>query len=100
MRLVRVALCSEGALRRVLLRSGKRQRLTAMPRVIWKGAISFGLVNIPIGLYPAAKGSGLSFTMLDRRDMSPVGYKRINKSSGAEVPWDEIVKGYEYEDGE
>ncbi|MGH8769611.1 MAG: Ku protein [Burkholderiales bacterium] len=71
-----------------------------MPRAIWKGAISFGLVNIPIGLYPAAKGSGLSFTMLDRRDMSPVGYKRINKSSGAEVPWDEIVKGYEYEDGE
>lgn len=71
-----------------------------MPRVIWKGAISFGLVNIPIGLYPATQGGGLGFTMLDRRDMSPVGYKRINKSTGEEVPWDEIVKGYEYEDGE
>jgi DNA end-binding protein Ku len=71
-----------------------------MPRVIWKGAISFGLVNIPIGLYPASKGSGLDFTMLDRRDMSPVGYKRINKNTGEEVPWSEIVKGYEYEDGE
>jgi DNA end-binding protein Ku len=71
-----------------------------MPRTIWKGAISFGLVNIPIGLYPATKGGGLNFTMLDRRDMSPVGYKRINKNTGVEVPWGEIVKGYEYEDGE
>jgi len=71
-----------------------------MARTIWKGAISFGLVHIPIGLYPAARGTGLNFTMLDRRDMSPVGYKRINKNTGAEVPWDEIVKGYEYEDGE
>ena len=71
-----------------------------MPRTIWKGAISFGLVNIPIGLYPATRGTGLDFTMLDRRDMSPVGYKRVNKNTGAEVPWDEVVKGYEYEDGE
>jgi DNA end-binding protein Ku len=71
-----------------------------MPRTIWKGAISFGLVNIPIGLYPATRGTGLDFTMLDRRDMSPVGYKRVNKNTGAEVPWDDIVKGYEYEDGE
>lgn len=71
-----------------------------MPRAIWKGAISFGLVNIPIGLYPATQDGGLSFTMLDRRDMSPVGYKRINKSTGVEVPWGDIVKGYEYEDGE
>ena len=70
-----------------------------MPRVLWKGAISFGLVNIPVGLYSAEKRNELSFTMLDRRDMSPVGYNRINKETGKDVPWDQIVKGYEYEEG-
>ncbi|MBA2352385.1 MAG: Ku protein [Burkholderiales bacterium] len=71
-----------------------------MPRTIWKGAISFGLVNIPIGLYTAEVKKGLSFSLLDRRDLAPVGYQRINKETGEEVPWEEIVKGYEYEDGE
>jgi DNA end-binding protein Ku len=70
-----------------------------MPRVLWKGAIVFGLVNIPVGLYSAERRNELSFAMLDRRDMAPVGYKRFNKESGKEVPWDQIVKGYEYEDG-
>jgi DNA end-binding protein Ku len=70
-----------------------------MPRVLWKGAISFGLVNIPINLYSADSRNELDFTMLDRRTMSPVGYQRINKETGKDVPWEEIVKGYEYEKG-
>ena len=70
-----------------------------MARVLWKGAIAFGLVNIPVGLYSAERREELSFAMLDRRDLAPVGYKRFNKDTGKEVPWDEIVKGYEYADG-
>jgi DNA end-binding protein Ku len=71
-----------------------------MPRALWKGNISFGLVNIPVGLFPAEqKAEGLSFVQLDQRSMSPIGYRRYNKSSGDEVPWDDIVKGYEYEPG-
>jgi DNA end-binding protein Ku len=71
-----------------------------MPRGLWKGAISFGLVNVPVELFPAEKRSSeLDLTMLDKRDLAPVGYKRYNKSSGEDVPWSEIVKGYEYEDG-
>jgi DNA end-binding protein Ku len=70
-----------------------------MARALWKGAIVFGLVNIPVGLYSAERRNELSFAMLDRRDLAPVGYKRFNKESGKEVAWDQIVKGYEYEDG-
>jgi len=71
-----------------------------MPRGLWKGAISFGLVNVPVELFSAEKRSTeLDLTMLDKRDLAPVGYKRYNKASGEDVPWSEIVKGYEYEDG-
>jgi DNA end-binding protein Ku len=70
-----------------------------MPRELWKGAIRFGLVHVPVALYPAEQADELDFTMLDRRDLQPVGYKRCNKSTGDEVPYDQIVKGYEYEDG-
>ncbi|HEX7052518.1 MAG TPA: Ku protein [Burkholderiales bacterium] len=71
-----------------------------MARGLWKGAISFGLVNVPVELFPAHKRSSeLDLTMLDRRDMAPVGYRRVNKASGKEVPWEDVVKGYEYEDG-
>jgi DNA end-binding protein Ku len=70
-----------------------------MPRELWKGAIQFGLVNIPVALFPAEHAHELSFTMLDRRDLQPVGYKRFNKSTGDEVPSERIVKGYEYEKG-
>jgi DNA end-binding protein Ku len=70
-----------------------------MARGLWKGAISFGLVNVPVELHSAQKRSSeLDMTMLDKRDLSPVGYRRVNKATGKEVPWDEIVKGYEYED--
>src|SRR5438132_3455165 len=70
-----------------------------MPRGLWKGAISFGLVNVPVELYSAQKRSAeLDLTMLDKRDLAPVGYQRVNKASGKEVPWEDVVKGYEYED--
>jgi DNA end-binding protein Ku len=70
-----------------------------MARGLWKGAISFGLVNVPVELFSAEKRSTeLDLTMLDKRDLSPVGYKRYNKATGEEVPWGEIVKGYEYDD--
>jgi DNA end-binding protein Ku len=70
-----------------------------MARGLWKGAISFGLVNVPVELYSAQKRSAeIDLTMLDKRDLAPVGYKRVNKASGKEVPWDDVVKGYEYED--
>jgi DNA end-binding protein Ku len=70
-----------------------------MARGLWKGAISFGLVNVPVELYSAQKRSSeLDLTMLDKRDMAPVGYKRVNKATGKEVPWEDVVKGYEYQD--
>jgi DNA end-binding protein Ku len=71
-----------------------------MPRALWKGAITFGLVSIPVELYPAEDRKGFSFSMLDKRDLSPVGYKRFSKKSGKEVEWGDIVKGYEYEKGQ
>jgi DNA end-binding protein Ku len=70
-----------------------------MPRAIWKGSISFGLVNIPVGLYSAEKREEISFHLLDRRNMARVRYKKVNEETGAEVPWDETVRGYEYEKG-
>ena len=70
-----------------------------MPRELWKGAIQFGLVHIPVSLFPAEQREELSFTMLDRRDLQPVGYKRFNKSTGDEVPYEQIVKGYELDEG-
>ena len=68
-------------------------------RAIWKGSISFGLVNIPIGLYPATRKEELRFRLLRKTDLSPVSYKRVAEKDGKEVPWDQIVKGYEYEKG-
>jgi DNA end-binding protein Ku len=70
-----------------------------MARAIWKGSISFGLVNIPVGLYAAETRNDLSFKMLDRKTKSPIHYKRISEESGKEVPWDETVRGYELENG-
>jgi DNA end-binding protein Ku len=68
-------------------------------RAIWKGSISFGLVNIPIALYPATRREELRFRLLRKSDLSPVSYKRVAEKDGKEVPWDQIVKGYEYEKG-
>src|SRR4051812_4831184 len=70
-----------------------------MARVIWKGHISFGLVQIPVGLYPATKDDDLDFTLLDKRDQSPIGYRKVNKRTGEEVPGGEIVRGFELDEG-
>jgi len=72
-----------------------------MARAIWKGSISFGLVEIPVSLQSGTSDEGdLSFVQVDRRNMARVGYRRVNKESGEEVPWQDIVRGYEYEPDE
>ena len=71
-----------------------------MPRVIWKGAISFGLVHVPVALYPASQEIGIDFDWLDKRSMDPVGYKRINKRTGKEIDKENIVKGVKQDGGD
>jgi DNA end-binding protein Ku len=71
-----------------------------MPRVIWKGAISFGLVHVPVALYPASQEIGIDFDWLDKRSMDPVGYKRVNKRTGKDIQGDDIVKGIKQDDGD
>lgn len=68
-----------------------------MPRAIWKGAISFGLVHIPVELYPAESRQGLDLDILDRRDFAPVGYKLYNKQTGKDIERKDTVKGYQFE---
>lgn len=68
-------------------------------RAIWKGSISFSLINIPIALYSATRREELKFRLLRESDLSPVNYKRVAEADGKEVPWEKIVKGYEYEKG-
>lgn len=71
-----------------------------MAHPIWKGHISFGLVNVPVVLYSAEKRAGdLSFRLIDSRNSARIRYERVNEETGEEVPWDKIIKGYEYEDG-
>ncbi|MEW6250385.1 MAG: Ku protein [Planctomycetota bacterium] len=65
-----------------------------MPRPIWKGQISFGLVNVPVVLYSADQARELHFNLIDRRNNARVRYERVNETTGEPVPWDEIVKGY------
>lgn len=69
-------------------------------RTLWKGHISFGLVQIPVGLYPATQDQDLSFHLIDKRDQSPIGYKKVNKRTGDEVTQDDIVKAVEWQEGE
>lgn len=71
-----------------------------MPRVIWKGAISFGLVHVPVALYPASQEVGIDFDWLDKRSMDPVGYKRVNKRTGKDIQAEDIVKGIKQDDGD
>jgi len=71
-----------------------------MPQMIWKGHITFGLVSIPVALYPAAQSRDENdFTLLDRKDMSPIGYRKVNKATGEEVPRERITRGFEYGKG-
>lgn len=69
-------------------------------RALWKGALSFGLVNIPVHMYTASQEKEISFTLLHKKDLSEIRYARVCKVEDKEVPWDEIVKGYEYEKGD
>ena len=71
-----------------------------MPHAIWKGAISFGLVYVPVALYPASEESGIDFDWLDKRTHDPVGYKRINKRTGKEMKSEDIVKGIKQDNGD
>lgn len=70
-----------------------------MARAIWKGTISFGLVNISVELFPVEKKSDLHFHLVDSRNNARIRYERVNDITGKEVPWDSIVKGYEFDDG-
>jgi len=67
---------------------------------IWRGAISFGLIHIPVRLYSASKDRELKFKLLHKKDLSEIRYARICKADGKEIPWEEIVKGYEYREGD
>lgn len=71
-----------------------------MPRALWRGAISFGLIYIPVEVHTASRDNPLPLHMLDSRDISPIGYQHINKRTGKEVDWSHIVKGYEYKKGD
>ncbi len=71
-----------------------------MPHAIWKGAISFGLVHVPVALYPGSSEIGIDFDWLDKRTMDPVGYKRVNKKTGKEITKENIVKGVKVESGD
>jgi len=71
-----------------------------MQRSLWRGAISFGLIYVPVELYAASKDGALGLHLLDSRDFAPVGYQRINRTSGKAVDWQHIVKGYEYKKGQ
>ena len=66
-----------------------------MPQMIWKGHITFGLVSIPVALYPAESRDELDFTLLDKADKSPIGYRKVNKATGKEVPKERITRGFE-----
>lgn len=68
-------------------------------RTMWKGSISFGLVNIPVRMYTASKENELKFTLLHKKDHSEIRYARICKEEDKEVPWKDIVKGFEYSKG-
>jgi len=69
-------------------------------RSLWSGALSFGLINIPVNLYPATFDRGINLDMLHKKDLSPIRFARFCKLEDKEIPYDEIVKGYEYEKGQ
>src|SRR5581483_3240449 len=91
-------------LARLVRRSFQRHWIGAhedprMARAFWKGAISFGLVYIPVEMYSASHGNTIDLDYLDKRDFSPIGYQRYNKRTGKPVEWKNIVRGYQYQKG-
>src|SRR6185436_1892639 len=86
-------------------RKSKTKRKTAASksgssRAIWKGSIDFGLVNIPVRLYSAESSERANFDLLDKRNFARIRYRRVNEKTGREVPWEQIIKGYEYDKDE
>lgn len=81
-------------------KAAKQNKNAAGGRPLWRGSINFGLVNIPVALYPAESSKSLDFDLLDARDRAPIQYKRVNKRTGREVAWNQIVKGFQYRKGE
>jgi DNA end-binding protein Ku len=80
--------------------SKKGQHRAGGFRPVWKGSINFGLVNIPVSMHTAEEHrDGLNFKLLDRHGLTPIHYQRVNEKTGKEVPWNQIVKGYEYQKG-
>ena len=79
--------------------SASKSRASTSKRSIWSGAITFGLITIPVGLYTATEERDVSFHLLSGKDKSRIEYKRVSSKTGREVDWDDIVKGYEYEKG-
>ena len=75
------------------------EKINPPMRPIWKGSISFGLVYIPVAVYPATREEKLSFRQLRSSDLSPIRYKKVAEADSKEVPADQIVKGFEYERG-
>ncbi len=70
-----------------------------MPRPVWSGTLSFGLLNIPVSLMTGERKTDISFRMLDSRNQAPIRYERVNSETGEEVPWKDIVKAFEYDKG-
>ncbi len=70
-----------------------------MPRPLWNGSLSFGLLNVPVSLMPGERKVDLHFRMLDSRNKAPVRYERVNAETGEEVPWKDVVRAYEYKKG-
>ncbi len=95
----KAAVKNKGATGRGRKGSAKSKGRAHGRRAIWRGAVSFGLVYIPVHLHSAARDSALDLDLLDSRDFSPVGYRRYNKRTGKVVDWEQIVKGYEYRKG-
>ena len=86
------------ALRRVQV-ALRLQRVHLMARGIWTGALSFGLVNIPVEVHTAVRDNRPHFRLLHAKDRSPINYERVCQKEGSTVAWDDLVKGYEYEKG-
>ena len=80
-------------------KSRKQAEATTTKRSIWSGAITFGLITIPVGLYTATEDRDIAFHLLSGKDKSRVQYKRVSSKTGREVDWEDIVKGYEYQKG-
>lgn len=86
--------------RKAAAREARDDSASAPRRAIWKGAISFGLLHVPVALYPASREEEVDFDWLDRRSLDPVGYKRINKRTGREIDSAQIVKGVKQANGD